>query len=92
MLTSNQESGFGRYDVLLEPKGETEDAILLEFKVHNPRREKSLEDTIEAALEQLEKKGYAAGLMARGIPKERIRSYGFAFQGKQVLIGSREVL
>ena len=92
VLTSNRESGFGRYDVLLEPKGETEDAILLEFKVHNPRREKSLEDTIEAALEQLEKKGYAAGLMARGIPKERIRSYGFAFQGKQVLIGSREVL
>ncbi|MDY5700043.1 MAG: AAA family ATPase [Lachnospiraceae bacterium] len=92
VLTSNRESEFGRYDVLLEPKGETEDAILLEFKVHNPRREKSLEDTIEAALEQLEKKGYAAGLMARGIPKERIRSYGFAFQGKQVLIGSREVL
>ena len=92
VLTSNRESGFGRYDVLLEPKGETEDAILLEFKVHNPRREKSLEDTIEAALEQLEKKGYAAGLMARGIPKERIRSYDFAFQGKQVLIGSREVL
>ncbi|MGN0483939.1 MAG: AAA family ATPase [Lachnospiraceae bacterium] len=89
VITSNQESGFGRYDVMLEPKNPGEnDAILMEFKVFNQRRERNLEDTVKAALDQIEKKQYAASLTARGIPKDRIRSYGFAFQGKKVLIGS----
>ena len=88
-ITSNQESGFGRYDVVLEPKNScTDDAIILEFKVRNKRREASLEDTVQEALQQIEKKQYAERLIARGIPKEHIRSYGFAFQGKKVLIGS----
>ena len=87
-ITSNQESGFGRYDVVLEPKNScTDDAIILEFKVRNKRREASLEDTVQEALQQIEKKQYAERLTARGIPKEHIRSYGFAFQGKTVLIG-----
>ena len=87
-ITSNQESGFGRYDVVLEPKNFcTDDAIILEFKVRNKRREASLEDTVQEALQQIEKKQYAERLIARGIPKEHIRSYGFAFQGKKVLIG-----
>ncbi|MGN0251519.1 MAG: AAA family ATPase [Oliverpabstia sp.] len=87
-ITSNQESGFGRYDVVLEPKDScTDDAIILEFKVRNKRREASLEDTVQEALQQIEKKQYAERLMARGILKEHIRSYGFAFQGKTVLIG-----
>lgn len=87
-ITSNQESGFGRYDVVLEPKNScTDDAIILEFKVRNKRREASLEDTVQEALKQIEKKQYAERLTARGIPKEHIRSYGFAFQGKTVLIG-----
>ena len=87
-ITSNQESGFGRYDVVLEPKNScTDDAIILEFKVRNKRREASLEDTVQEALQQIEKKQYAERLIARGIPKEHIRSYGFAFQGKKVLIG-----
>ena len=87
VVTSNQESGFGRYDVMLEPKDKNDDAMILEFKVFNPRRETSLEDTLQSALAQIEEKQYEAALIARGIPAEHIRRYGFAFEGKQVLIG-----
>lgn len=86
-LTSNRESGFGRYDVMLEPKTEADDAIILEFKVFQPKREKGLEDTVQAALAQIDEKDYAAALRAKGITDDRIRRYGFAFRGKEVLIG-----
>ena len=87
-ITSNRESGFGRYDVLFEPKNPKEnDAIILEFKVFNPRKESSLEETVEAALKQIEDRRYAHELWEKGIVREHIRSYGFAFEGKQVLIG-----
>ncbi len=91
VLTSNRESGFGRYDVMLEPLNpETDAGIIMEFKVFRPRTEKSLEDTAEAALKQIEKKKYEMALTAKGIPKENIKMYGFAFCGKQVLIKKRE--
>lgn len=88
-ITSNRESGFGRYDVMLEPKNISEDdAMILEFKVLDEYDEKNLKDTVSSALRQIEEKKYSAALVQNGIPESRIRKYGFAFQGKQVLIGS----
>lgn len=89
-LTSNRESGFGRYDVMLTPRREDLDAFIIEFKVFNARREKNLEETAANALRQIEEKDYARELIENGIPEERIRKYGFAFKGKEVLIESRE--
>ena len=88
-ITSNRESGFGRYDIMLEPKNpEGSPAVIIEFKVFNPRKEKTLEDTVETALAQIEEKKYEANLIVKGFAKEKIHKYGFAFEGKNVLIGS----
>ena len=86
-IRSNRESGFGRYDIMMIPKKNNLPAIVIEFKVYNPRREQTLEDTVQTALKQIEEKSYDTELMARGIEKDRIRHYGFAFEGKKVLIG-----
>ncbi|TGY91929.1 hypothetical protein E5329_19895 [Petralouisia muris] len=88
ILTSNRESGFGRYDVVLEPRKKEDDAMILEFKVQDTEDEKELKDTVKAALAQIKEKNYAASLLEKGVPRERIRSYGFAFQGKTVRIGT----
>ena len=86
-LTSNRESGFGRYDVMLIPKDLSRPAYILEFKVHDPEDEKNLLDTVQAALAQIEQKQYETVLTAKGVLSEHIRKYGFAFEGKKVLIG-----
>lgn len=86
-VSSNRESGYGRYDVLLMPRKNGYDGIILEFKVFDVKKEKSLEDTVANAHRQIKEKGYREKLLNRGVPKEQIRSYGFAFRGKCVLIG-----
>ena len=85
-VMSNRESGFGRYDVMLEPKEKKDLGIIIEFKVRDAKTEKSLEDTTRKALEQIDEKKYETELITKGIEKERIRKYGFAFEGKEVLI------
>ena len=87
VLTSNRKSGFGRYDVMLEPLKAEDNAYILEFKVHDDTEEATLQDTVNAALAQIEDKMYEQKLLARGIAPERIHKYGFAFEGKHVLIG-----
>lgn len=89
VLTSNRESGFGRCDVMLEPRNAQDDAVIMEFKVQDGEEEKELSDTVQAALLQIEDLKYEVSLTEKGIPKEKIRKYGFAFCGKKVLIGRK---
>ena len=87
-IKSNRESGFGRYDIMLEPLSAELPAIIMEFKVFNSAREKSLEETVQNALKQIKDKKYNTELISHGVPEERIYYYGFAFEGKKVLIGN----
>ena len=88
-ITSNRESGFGRYDVMMIPKNREKDpAIIIEFKVCSRVKKETLEDAVQEALKQIVDKKYDAELVALGVPQERIRHYGFAFAGKNVLIGA----
>lgn len=88
-IRSNRESGFGRYDVMMIPKNrEKYPAIIIEFKVCSRAKKETLEDAVQEALKQIVDKKYDAELVALGVPKEQIRHYGFAFAGKNVLIGA----
>lgn len=84
VVTSNRESGFGRYDVCIEPNDVSKDGIIIEFKIFDPKKEKTLEETARRALKQIEDRKYETALKAKGI--KTVRRYGFAFKGKEVLI------
>ncbi len=87
-VRSNRESGFGRYDVMIEPLDKTKKAYILEFKVlDSDEDEETLEDTLANAHAQIEEKQYEAELISSGYLPEQIRKYGFAFRGKECLIG-----
>ena len=87
VVKSNRESGFGRYDVVMEPKNIEDVAVIMEFKVFDLEDgERDLEDTARNALKQIEEKKYETDLLQRGIREERIFKYGFAFEGEKCLI------
>ena len=91
IITSNRESGFGRYDVIMEPKDKNKVAVIIEFKVYDKEydNEDELSDTADNALSQIDEKQYAEDLLHRGIPEDNILKYGMAFQGKKCLIKTR---
>ena len=83
LLRSNRESGYGRYDVMLIPKIKQDPAVIMEFKVHDPDSESSLQETADAALKQIREKRYDEELLLDGIKEKQIHCYGFAFEGKK---------
>lgn len=88
IVRSNRESGYGRYDVMLEPVDKDGKAFIFEFKVLDPDEdEETLEDTLAAAHRQITEKKYKTELVSRGFAPEKIHSYGFAFRGRECLIG-----
>lgn len=81
-VTSNFEAGFGRYDVVLEPKNKNNRAFILEFKVTDD--ENKLEKLSEEAIKQIEEKRYDINLKSRGI--KEITFVGIAFYGKKLKV------
>lgn len=86
-IMSDRESGIGRYNIMLEPKNDASDAFVIGFIIFNKTRDMTMEDTVAAVHKQIEEKKYDELLIKKGIPAGKIKKYGFAFQGKEVLIG-----
>ena len=81
-VNSNRESGYGRYDIMLEPKDKNGNSFIMEFKVLDDMEEKTIEDTIKNAKKQIEEKGYEENLKERGF--KNITKMVYAFKGKEV--------
>ena len=90
-VQSNRESGYGRYDVMIIPRDKNSQAVIIEFKVIDSQEETSLDMTADSALKQIEEKNYDAKLLERGYKREAIQHYGFAFEGKKVLIKKAQI-
>ncbi|MBQ7585340.1 MAG: PD-(D/E)XK nuclease domain-containing protein, partial [Desulfovibrionaceae bacterium] len=85
-IISNRESGFGRYDICMYPKNLSDHGIVIEFKSIKLSEEENLEATCASALKQIKEKDYIKDLLVHNVAKSNIYVYGFAFQGKKVLI------
>ena len=81
-VNSNRESGYGRYDIMLEPKDKNGNSFIMEFKVLKNGEEKTLKETIENAKKQIEEKKYEESLKERGF--KNITKMVYAFHGKEV--------
>ena len=83
ILTSNRESGFGRHDVMLEPRRVEDDGIILEFKARDTDKEKELADTVKEALAQIDRQKYETILAAKGVPKGKYANIRSLSEGKR---------
>ena len=81
-IISNDESGYGRYDLAMIPIKSNEKAYLMEFKISKTK--KGMEESAEKALKQIDEKKYDTKLKARGI--KNILKIGIAFYGKEVKV------
>ena len=81
-VNSNRESGYGRYDIMLEPKDKNGNSFIMEFKVYREEKEKDINDTIENAKKQIEERKYEENLQEKGFTN--INKMVFAFRGKEV--------
>ena len=80
-VNSNRESGFGRYDIMLEPQDKNGNSFIMEFKVADDFEESTIEEVIANAKKQIEEKGYESNLRERGFTN--ITKMVFAFKGKE---------
>ena len=80
-VNSNRESGFGRYDIMLEPQNKKGNSFIIEFKVADDFENETIEEVIVNAKKQIEEKGYESNLRERGF--NNITKMVFAFKGKE---------
>ena len=83
-ISSNRESGEGRYDIQLLPKFENMPGILIELKAAKNFSKEKLKQLSETALAQMENCKYDIEMISKGI--KTIFKYGVAFSGKQVVV------
>jgi hypothetical protein len=88
-ITSNRESGYGRYDVMLHPLKPALPAFVFEFKKFEEDDEESIQDTLSTAMQQMKTKNYASTLQQEG--HTNIHLIAIAFKGKEVKMRFEEV-
>ena len=87
-VSSNRESGLGRYDILLRPRDLSKRGIIIELKLYDPLYDESVEAILDSALRQIEDKQYAATLRQAGVGE--ILKMAITFDGKQVYVKTVE--
>ena len=80
-VNSNRESGFGRYDIMLEPHDKSKNSFIIEFKVADDFEDETIEEVLTSAKKQIEEKKYESNLRERGFTN--ITKMVFAFKGKE---------
>ena len=83
-VKSNRESGYGRYDIMLEPKEKDKNSFIIEFKITENMDEKTVKNTVEEAKKQIEEKKYEGELKEKGFTN--ITEMVFVCNGKEIEI------
>ena len=83
-VKSNRESGYGRYDIMLEPKEKESNSFIMEFKIIESMEEKEVKAKIKEAKEQIKDKKYEQELKMRGF--KNITKMVFVCNGKEIIM------